>query len=372
MHCARRNLTELIYQLRTEADTPALQAFSIGIGILIGCLPVYGLHLAMCIVVAKLLGLSRLKMYLATNLNNPLVGPFLTLAEIQLGGLLRRGEPHALTVDAMRSLNLWSFGVDLALGAVVTGLVLGLVGGIATFGLLRRNVRDRYRRLLLEEASRPYLEQGVVTWELVRGKLRHDPVYLELITRPWLPAIGTLVDLGCGRGILLALLRTASQEQLRSIRPADCAEAPTLELYGIDGRVRAVETARRAGLPVTLGDLVTAEVPSCSCAVLLDVLHYLGPEQQDSLLRRIAEALEPGGWLLIRDADATPSPGFWWTATAERLCSIMRGQPLARFTYRTRDQWVTALTTLGFEVETVPMSRGTPFRNVLMRARRRC
>jgi hypothetical protein len=41
-------LRQLVYQLRTEGEGQARDTLAIGIGVFLGCLPVYGLHLALC------------------------------------------------------------------------------------------------------------------------------------------------------------------------------------------------------------------------------------------------------------------------------------------------------------------------------------
>ncbi|HEX2643609.1 MAG TPA: hypothetical protein VHU81_11480, partial [Thermoanaerobaculia bacterium] len=101
----------------------------------------------------------------------------------------------------------------------------------------------------------------------------------------------------------------------------------------------------------------------------LDVLHYLPAALQEDLLRRVAEALEPGGLLLIRDADAAGGLRFFATRIQERLCALARRHWRQRFHYRSAEDWRTLLGRLGLEVEVVPMAEGTPYSNVLIAAR---
>jgi len=49
-----RRLRELLYRLRTEADTPGRQAGAVGLGVFIGCSPFYGFHLALSVILARL------------------------------------------------------------------------------------------------------------------------------------------------------------------------------------------------------------------------------------------------------------------------------------------------------------------------------
>ena len=102
--------------------------------------------------------------------------------------------------------------------------------------------------------------------------------------------------------------------------------------------------------------------------LLLDVLHYLGPREQEELLRRIAATLEPGGALLVREADAGAGLRFLSIRIGERLSSLLRGRWRQSFHYRSVRGWTAILTALGLAVERQDMGMGTPYANVLLRA----
>jgi len=91
---------------------------AVALGVFIGCLPVYGFHLLMCWMVGFAFGLNRLKMYLAANISNPLVAPWLLFAEIQTGAWLRRGSFHPLERDYIVSTGLTVFGIDAVVGSL--------------------------------------------------------------------------------------------------------------------------------------------------------------------------------------------------------------------------------------------------------------
>jgi len=57
-------------------------------------------------------------------------------------------------------------------------------------------------RPLFEAATRPYIAARQYSWHFSRGKLRHDPVFFSLLRRGLLPDRGSLIDLGCGQGVL--------------------------------------------------------------------------------------------------------------------------------------------------------------------------
>lgn len=355
---ATRHLRELLYRLRTEGDTPARQAGAVALGVLIGCSPFYGLHLALCIVLARLFGLNRGLTYLAAHVSLPVFMPFLIFAEIQAGRWLRGGGRLPLRPSELRQLDPWQFGADLLLGSLVAGAALAVPLALLAWRAALARRRAPAVHALIEETARRYLESGMFDWEFVRGKLRHDPVYLQLLRRGLLPDEGLLLDLGCGRGILLALL---------------VRERPGLELHGIESSPKAVAAARIAlgdQARIELADLRDASFPTASAVVLLDVLHYLPAAAQEELLDRVAAAAEPGGRLLIRDADAAGGWRFTATRIQERACALARRHWRQRFHYRSAAEWRRLLEARGFLAEAEPMGEGTPYANVLLSAKK--
>lgn len=227
---------------------------------------------------------------------------------------------------------------------------------------------------LLADAARPYIAAGASNRHFARGKLRFDPVFLGLLRLGVLPGRGTLLDLGCGRGLLLSLLAAAHERFRRGQWPTDLPPPPLgLSLAGIELNPGHVETARRAlgqRAHVARGDVRGGGFPSCAAAVVIDVLLYLGRHDQERVLREAAAALEPRGVLLLREADAAAGPAFHATRWSERALEIARGRPASRLCYRTAAEWKALLTSLGFSVGVEPMSAGTPFANVLFVCRK--
>jgi len=365
----------LLAGFRTQGDTPGRQAASFAVGAFIGCIPLYGFHLPLCITAASVLRLNQLTTYLAANLNNPLVAPFLIFAEVQIGALVRTGHLHPVTLSELRSVSLWDFGIELVLGSLIVGGVVAVLGGSLVWLVLRRGAhRDPFVRGLIEDTARPYLRTGIQHWEFVRSKLRWDPVFLHLVRWGGLAARGTLVDLGCGRGVLLSLVRAVGEAARADRLPSDWPawlERPTL--HGVDSSRAVVAVAREALGPdarLECADLTDWQPPPCRAAVLLDVLHYMPEEAQNALLERVAEALEPGGLVILREADANGSRAFRLTVAAERVRAVLRGRPRQRFWFRPMAELASRLEGLGLVVECRPMNEGTPFENHLVTARR--
>src|SRR3954468_15805730 len=118
--------------LRTEGAGAARETAAIAIGVFIGCLPLYGFHLLLCWIAGVSLRLNRLKMYLAANISNPLVAPWLLFAEIQTGAWLRHGVFHPLSLQSVKTAAVTGIGLDLLVGSFFVGAMLGSVAAIAT------------------------------------------------------------------------------------------------------------------------------------------------------------------------------------------------------------------------------------------------
>ena len=323
-----RGLRELLYKLRTEGTSPRDQAAAVFLGAFIGCTPLYGLHLALCILFARLFRVNPALAYLASHVSLPGLWPFLMMAELEIGRRLRGQSYLKIHFKDLRHLGWRQVGIDLTLGTLVLGGLIAAALGLFALWAARRRQMNPALAALREEAARRYLDTGLLHWEFVRGKLRYDPLYFNLLSRSFLPPKGLLLDLGCGRGIVFSLLLAASDLNRRGAYPAGWPPPPRrLALRGIEGRPKTADAARHAlgdEARIETADLRRAELPTAQAILLLDVLHYLPAADQEALLARAAAALAPGGVLLIRDADA----GAGWRFTAarlqERLSALLR------------------------------------------------
>jgi SAM-dependent methyltransferase len=227
---------------------------------------------------------------------------------------------------------------------------------------------------IIDAATLPYARAGRYAYHFVRGKLHYDPVYRAILKNGLLPNEGRLIDLGCGLGVLSALLTEArNQHQAGNWNPDWSTPPQNLELHGIELLDWKVETARQAlgdRAIVCQGDIRSIELPDCSVAILLDVLLYLNAAEQRQILQRIARTLQPGGTLLLREGDAAGGLRYYVTSFAEHVCCLWRGQGWQALHYRRATEWIALLEELGFSVDSLPMSQGTPFANVLLRATR--
>jgi SAM-dependent methyltransferase len=218
---------------------------------------------------------------------------------------------------------------------------------------------------LVSAASEPYRAAGRLAYHFARGKLQADPVFEAILARGLLERSRRILDLGCGQGLLAAWLIAAH---------GDAPRVHPWVFRGIDSVGRYVERARRAlgnAAEFIEADVRGADFGSADGIVILDVLHYIEYADQRRLLEKVHRALVPGGVLLLRVGDADGGFGFKVGTWVDRMVLLASGRGLQQLHCRSTAQWRELLSSLGFDSDTVPMSAGTPFANVLLVARPR-
>jgi uncharacterized protein (DUF2062 family)/SAM-dependent methyltransferase len=363
----------LVRLIRTEGSGPLRESAAMGAGVFIGCLPFYGFHLLICTAVGTVFRLNRLKMYLAANISNPIAAPWLVFLEIQLGAWLRRGSFHPLSMESVSATSFGVVSVDLVIGGVALGAVLGGLSAGMTYALVRGTERSAFASLA-GLASDRFIAVGIVAWEFARGKLRADPIYKALVCDGLLGrtarAGGTLLDVGCGMGLSLAILAEARRAASTARWPAEWPAAPCFDrLVGIELRRRVAAIAAAAlgdAAEVIVGDARVAIPARAHCVLLFDVLHMMRREEQEALMAAIASALDPEGLILIREADAAAGWRFTAVRWGNRLKAFAFGSWRQQFHFRSASEWQASLARLGLHAEVREMSEGTPFANVLL------
>ena len=345
-------------RLRGTRGSALRAASAVALGLFIGCQPLYGLHFVLVLAVCLPLRLDALLAYLAANISNPLVAPFLIFSEVEVGAYLSTGNFVAFDVAQARATGAAGFARQLLVGGVAVGALLALLGfGLAWLIASRRDSLtapapdvDAQLEAALERTRARYAAAGRADRYYVAGKLAFDPV-VKLIAS--LERLGRVLDLGCGRGQLALLLLELGR---------------ATSVCGIDSDGRKIEVARAAGpdAKFEVGDLAHAELPPADTILLIDVLHYLPASEQDALLRAAALALFPGGRLLVRELDADPSAQSAVTRFLEwcaRKIGFNRGRASA---YRPARAVTDVLERAGLACSVQGASEGTPLGNVLI------
>jgi len=356
--------------LRTEGAGPRRETAAVALGVFIGCLPLYGLHLAICWIVGFLFGLNRLKMYFAANVSNPFVAPWLVFTEVQVGAWVRRGSFHPVTREYIASTGLSVFGIDALVGSMFVGTALACLAALGTYGLVHGSDEDRPFLELVRRASDRYVGTSVTAWEFARGKLRMDPIYRATLSPDVLPSGGTLLDVGCGQGLALALLAEARIALDGGTWPAEWPPPPRFDrMTGIELRRKVAKMARAAldtDATVVEADARDLPLEPAHAVLLFDVLQLLTVDEQDALLAELAARLDRGGVLLVREADASGGWRFAAVRLGNRLKQIVSGRWRQPFHPRTDSEWRACFARHGFQIDARPMGK-TPFANIMFR-----
>jgi SAM-dependent methyltransferase len=214
-------------------------------------------------------------------------------------------------------------------------------------------------RSLARKAAARYPQADRYARHFAYGKLRGDPAFEHIFSSGLIPPSARILDLGCGQGLLAALLAAGGRHGDWRYR-------------GIDRAGRDIERARAAAGSrgeLVAGDIRNIDFGAADVVVLLDVLHYLEPPAQADVLRRARAALSPGGTLMMRVADASGGFRFRVTEAIDLAVTRLRGHAIARLHSLPLSERKEQLVREGLRVESVPMSAGTPFANVLLVAR---
>jgi SAM-dependent methyltransferase len=198
----------------------------------------------------------------------------------------------------------------------------------------------------------------------VRTKLLGDPVAKMIADlegeRPG--GLGALLDVGTGRGQLPILLLELGRAT--SVSGFDW-DAPKVE--------DASEAARREpALDAVFhrGDFRDAALAPADTALLVDVLHYVDLPSQDRLLDAVADAVRPGGRVVVREADTERGLRSFITLLEERFFTLVRFNRGERVRFRPAREIAERLERRGFTCEVRPAWGAAPFSNVLIIGRR--
>ena len=231
----------------------------------------------------------------------------------------------------------------------------------------------RHWPALIDAASAPYRSAGRFAWHFARGKLSMDPVFRHLLAEGLIAPRAAVLDIGCGPGLLASLLRSCAAFEQQGRWPSSWGAPPVAaRVTGIELMPRDTQRAQTAlgdAAEFICGDMRHTPFPPVDAVVILDVLHYISVAEQNEVLARVRRALPAGGSLLLRVGDAASRCGFLMSQWVDRVVTFVRGHRVSPQFGRPLRDWIAQLESLGFHVHSQPMSRGTPFANVLLVAR---
>jgi uncharacterized protein (DUF2062 family)/protein-L-isoaspartate O-methyltransferase len=352
--------------VKNEQATPRRLGLAVALGVVLGCSPLWGFQMMLCVALAWLFRLNKLAVLLGAQVSTPPFTPLIIIGTAQVGELLLHGRWLPLTLAEVRAMHaedlLSSLFFDMALGSLVMGGAIGLALGGLTASLVRRHRERKGREPMLSDdeldSLHDRLDRLPGQFRSYGGwKVRLDPVYPLALAS--LGQAKDVVDLGSGMGLMEALF---------------AARSPEARIRAIEWDEKKVGIARRLldGLPgvaVEQGDARTAELGAPDAILMFDVLHYIAPAEQRTWLERCAKALAPGGVLVLRELDSTASKGN----LAERIdrMAVRLGWNRGGGVHAWPIEEIAALLEgQGFTVHVQPAGRGIWSANAMVTARK--
>lgn len=161
--------------------------------------------------------------------------------------------------------------------------------------------------------------------------LKHSIVPVKILADA-LPKRGTILDLGCGEGVLANLVALS---------------LPETQVHGVDKSEEKLKPAIANAAPnatFAWGDVFELTHAKAQGAVINDVLHHHPLERQKKYLLKTASLLEDGGVLVLKEVDSNDRADLFWTTFWDS-----RLYPEDPLTFRNKNEWERLLEETGFK-----------------------
>jgi len=166
----------------------------------------------------------------------------------------------------------------------------------------------------------------------------------------YVPQKGKILDLGCGTGIFANILCMGSKDR---------------NVLGIDLSSSRIATARmiskdRPNLKFITGDVNSVAFGDYGIITIIDLLHHMPYPEQEKILLKVYTKLQDNGLLIIKDLEKSP----YWKYIFHYIQDSISYKG-AKLYFRSSEDMVGLLRSIGFAVETIPLSSGYPHPHVL-------
>jgi uncharacterized protein (DUF2062 family) len=139
----RESLRRLWRRLRGGEFSPLRLSLSVAVGLFIGAQPLYGLHFPLCAVVCLPLRLDLVAAYLAAQISNPFMAPLLVFLQVNVGSLVLTGQYAPFDLARARETGVSGFVAQAAIGSIIVGALLAVLGAALAYVVARRAGRRR-------------------------------------------------------------------------------------------------------------------------------------------------------------------------------------------------------------------------------------
>jgi len=203
-----------------------------------------------------------------------------------------------------------------------------------------------------QELFNLYSDLGSAVISYVRLRWRICP--FEKIMQH-VPLKGTIVDVGCGYGLLGNLLALSSPER---------------DVIGIDLSPRRIRVAQgtikgRRNIRFLLQDANSLKIEKCDVFVMSDFLHHVPYQHQEQLLAMCYQKLSKNGLLIMEEVDDKPYWKYQFTIVVDVLLNLGH-----RIYFRSSPEYLSLLSRIGFQTKTEVAHKGLPFSDILYLCRK--
>lgn len=176
------------------------------------------------------------------------------------------------------------------------------------------------------------------------------------------PIRGRILDVGCGDGLLLHLLR--------------CRDgAGPREYVGVDPSEKKIAVARRLGrtdAEFHVGTVETLRSNEYDCVSIVDVLYLLPLSEWTAFLQHCVRVLRPGGLLIVKEVTSDPRWKYWCIYLQELISiKITRMTQGSMPHFESVNVYRRSVDAAGVEIITVRrLDAGRPYAHFLITARK--
>ena len=170
-----------------------------------------------------------------------------------------------------------------------------------------------------------------------------------------LPKHGTILDLGCGEGLLSNYLAIS---------------APKRKIIGYEIAPERLEHAKKgiANTSFHVGNIIDISYPKADSVVIFHVLHHLPSRQaQNNVLKKAKNCLKKNGRLIVVEVHAKPGIKYLaaWIADNFLVPWVFEKRLYTRAYFRKEKEWTSMLKKIGFRVKVTEETAGRPFPNII-------
>lgn len=160
-----------------------------------------------------------------------------------------------------------------------------------------------------------------------------------------LPQEGTIMDVGCGAGLLLEWLALDPKNNRR-------------RMIGVETDWRRVALGRQVCDSLAIHHRVDLRIEpfgngnterNLAAVVFVDVLHHMDFDSQETMILHAFESLAGDGVLVIKDVGTTPALKYLYNYLFDALTNVTRITQGRIGYYRSQSEWISLLLRCGFQ-----------------------